>query len=473
MQYTDTSRKLLVSRYNVIKIIALVLVVGFLVICLLWVNGYRAHQPNTEPVGICMVLFALLLVLMPMLMGYRFMSIPVFYLAYAWLYHFSLATLCSLDPKLWDFAPDLFRTWTQDGPWGASLVYSVLCFAMFVAGAAFALTSRKKNNKPYYDPVQCDQYLFKGGIVLAIFMVVTIIGVIFKSGGLEILSRTYLDNFEEGVFGRAFFMCVQIFAYAISFAVAGAPRKLLWLPVVIQLLATCVLLALGTRGPALVSILVMSLVLYRRGVRFKWLPTVLLIIFTFWLISFVKQGRDAGMLGGIEDKSKVSTISGILELGGTIRTVSLMIEWIDSDNSAMQNGQTYWLPFERAIGAVLPGVRMELDSDLRSFSNAVNAREPYLGGTVIGESYYNFGVFGGFVFLLLGFILGSLELGSNSPFSIAKTAVVAYALLYYVRDYFLPVPVPILIGLLVVLILQKMSSRAHLKRMSESFIIVR
>jgi hypothetical protein len=77
-----------------------------------------------------------------------------------------------------------------------------------------------------------------------------------------------------------------------------------------------------------------------------------------------------------------------------------------------------------------------------------------LGGSVVAESFYNFGLAGIGVFVLIGYLLGYMHLNAHSPSAIAFESVLLYAFILEVRNWFISVPamiavgaVPIVIGL--------------------------
>jgi len=404
-----------------------------------------------------------------LLAGYGPLSIPVVYLGYTWLFHFSLSFICSACPGLWEIAPSNFSEWAKESYWNAALVYSMLCCCA-CAGACTASLLLYAPRTQERLPGDCSVVLYRFGVALSVASAIALVWGLISAGGIDVLSRSYLKNFSEGVFGRAFFGSVHYFSFGTSFACAAASKHDLWKPVALQISTSVLLILLGARGPALVGILVMVLVLHKRGLRIRFGQAVIAIIAVLYLISIVKQVRDLeeGILGSNKTRISFSAIGGLLELGGTLRTVSLIMQWMDEDPDALQWGRTYLYPVERILGLAIPELRTNPFEDLRNFGAAVRSREAYLGGSVIGESFYNFGMFGVLMFLPIGFFLGLLELRSQSCYCLAATAVVVYCLLYYVRDYFLPVPMSILTGLAILFVINQVDAYVRYRRRARS-----
>jgi hypothetical protein len=85
-------------------------------------------------------------------------------------------------------------------------------------------------------------------------------------------------------------------------------------------------------------------------------------------------------------------------------------------------------------------------------SEVLQSRVGGLGGSAVAESFYNFGVSGGAVFVILGYLLGYVDLRAHSPSALAFGGVVLYALTLEIRNWFLSVPAMIVVGTIPIII---------------------
>jgi oligosaccharide repeat unit polymerase len=154
-------------------------------------------------------------------------------------------------------------------------------------------------------------------------------------------------------------------------------------------------------------------------------------------------------------------LSGILEMGGTYRTLYAFSEVFESQERPLM-GTSYI----KAAQHLLPNLGMRKDSSqtagyYRSNVWITDVIDPLLasqhgglGSTGIGEPYANFGFFGVVLFfLVLGFALTVLEIYSLAAKSIMSTAILAAVFIpvnWYVRDDIYGVARPVVWCLIVI-----------------------
>jgi hypothetical protein len=188
----------------------------------------------------------------------------------------------------------------------------------------------------------------------------------------------------------------------------------------------------------------------RRGLRLGLVLTVASCLAGLWAISYVGAARDHGVLAGDTGTQAIGPVSALAEMGGSLETASLAIEWAQNGDPFVLGGG-YWLPFERALGAALPYLRNDRDADPRAMGNLLLSRVAGLGGSAVAESYYNFGGFGISFFLVLGYLLGRMEIRAGSPIAGAWLGVVLYVFVFQARNWFIGVPAMLFLGSLPVL----------------------
>jgi hypothetical protein len=149
-------------------------------------------------------------------------------------------------------------------------------------------------------------------------------------------------------------------------------------------------------------------------------------------------------MAGVVEGQSVSPIGALVEMGGSLETTSMALDWIDNGDSYLLGG-SYWLPFERGLGLVLP-LRSNLETDPRAMNMVMVSRIGGLGGSAVAESYYNFSVFGTLFFVALGMLLAHIDRGTGSV-ATSALGVVLYAFLFQARNWFISVPLFVILGL--------------------------
>ena len=276
-----------------------------------------------------------------------------------------------------------------------------------------------------------------GGLILVYSIV--------RGGGSQVFGTPYADLFDS-VFSGPFTYGVLLFTFGVPIALASVRKSYLWPLLCLEALCAGVMLLLGARTAALFGPLLIVIVLSKRGIRIpRWIGAGCIVLL-FWVIAIVGVARQGAVSENISSAKSAGPLDALLEMGGSLYTVRLFDGWI-LDGDSFQLGRGYWLPFERAIGLAIPSVRGDLHTDPRAASEVLESRTTGLGGSVVAEAYYNFGLLAPVVFFLpLGWLLGRLDRSADNPLSVAWLVVVLYPLLMEVRGWFLSVPAMIALG---------------------------
>lgn len=116
--------------------------------------------------------------------------------------------------------------------------------------------------------------------------------------------------------------------------------------------------------------------------------------------------------------------NGLAELGGSLRPVYEVIDWVDHDG--YQLGVTYYAPFERTLLRVIPGAhRIPSEEDFRLTHVLMASRLGPFGFSIAAEAYYNFGLFGTF---LVGGFVGWILVACGNVFASRRISIVPIAL---------------------------------------------
>lgn len=212
------------------------------------------------------------------------------------------------------------------------------------------------------------------------------------------------------------------------------------LAIVFEVLFASFLFLLGMRGPALYPLLAFSIPM---TIRFPSLKKLLLIGFAiciFILIPFVRSARVGS------GSSIVPSFDAFVELGLSLTTVARTIEKIEDQKLCYQYGKTYFFPFLRRFWSILGEDNAEVlhlgsfptfKNDLRYFGNTLDTSA---GGSMIGESYYNFGYCGFFIFFIFGYFIAYLDRMPSNQLKLCIAVAVFYPFLMYTRDHFWSLP---------------------------------
>lgn len=192
-----------------------------------------------------------------------------------------------------------------------------------------------------------------------------------------------------------------------------------------------VLLLLGNRSEVVVPMASVLVVIARqRRLRFRWYylgVAALALTAASWVR--VVRTDDPGQLLG------VGPLSGLAEMGSTLRTVIESWRWHTVFNEPFVGWRTYW----RLFGKILPG-QGPVESDPNVFNQTIMERSGPIGGSPVAEAYHSAGMTGAFIVLfVVGVLLVAMELWPASAFSNAAVGGLLAILLLWVRNDFTPV----------------------------------
>jgi oligosaccharide repeat unit polymerase len=416
-------------------------------------------------IGICSGIGTLVLILAIRALGFGWFSAPVVYLSYLWLFHFPLVLFGSLNPAtLQNLPPEIYQ-WTLAPTWHRAALIALACVAAFTAGVSFF--SGRLGSRPQTERWNDYALLAWLGGVEALFGAGLLAVSIVRGGGVQVFQTAYVELYES-VFSGTYPYGVLLFTIGVSTALMGVKNRYLWVPIAAQVLYACVMLLLGARSAALLGMVIAVISLSKRGVKIPRSVAIISAVGVLWLIAVVGVARQGGVSDNFASASSADPIDALLEMGGSLRTVDVFDEWTLAGDD-FQLGAGYWLPFERGIGFVIPSLRSELVGDPRAASEVLLSRRGGMGGSVVAEAYYNFGLLAPLlVFVPLGWLMAWLDRNARTPISAAWLVVVLYPLLLEVRNWFISVPAMLAVGAVPLVLLTLHRRRRKAAQDSES-----
>jgi hypothetical protein len=430
----DAGQERGVGRVWLLAALALLLCLGSLAFFFPWIDN-----PEYWPaLGVGAGIGSLVVIGLLRLFGYGWQSSPVVYIVFVWMFHFPMALFVHVIPDIWTQMSAPIYGWTQCASWHRAALYALLCVIAFAIGC-LAVAPRQHGVRL----IRTSTLRLQVGIATALAGLGWLYFLMLRAGGLGLFGSGYMQLYNT-IFGSDFATAIFVLSIGCFLALMNAPARLVWLPIALQLAGSVPVLLTGSRQFALIGPLVLAVLAVRRGVRVNIAATVVSCAMMLWLISYVGQTRNRGVMEGAAEGQSASPIGALVEMGGSLQTTSMALDWIGNGDSYLLGG-SYWLPFERGLGLVLP-VRQNLETDPRAMNMVMVSRVGGLGGSAVAESYYNFSIFGTLFFLLLGMLLARIDRNTGS-FSTSLLGVTLYAFLFQARNWFLSVPMMLLLGL--------------------------
>ena len=200
----------------------------------------------------------------------------------------------------------------------------------------------------------------------------------------------------------------------------------------------------------------------RRGAPVK-ATTMVAGIFVFLIVTgIVKNARISGDYSQIDS---INPMNAVAEMGSSLRAVQEVVRWRKEEERLLMGG-SYWVPIERQLALVIPGLeRIPANEDPRMLNLVVQERAGPIGFSPVAEAYLNFGELGvPLVLFVFGALLASFDNRQAETRRDLRIGVILVPLFVMIRNSFTPVPVQILIGLVMVSGLLYVTSRKGSER---------
>jgi len=397
------------------------------------------------------------------LRGMRLISLSFAFVVLSYVFHFGQIVFVGLLPE-YDFqAFNIVLRLDQEYLKLAS-TFSLLVISLVVAGLVLVDRSPVRHlstSKGSYNTELCKSVGWV--MVITTFPIQVYLDILKVSLGLEF---GYLATFKTGlpgIVGDLGFLSYTGWALLIlSYSEKKRTSLLIFAFVTTYLLLTMIS---GHRGHQLTVIIFLSLLISRSTLKLSWKTLFLLALVGFFLVSIVNavfyfrhldERNVFQFLPLLFQQIQLHPISELIaEMGGTIKTPTLVMQQIPSYRG-YGYGSTYFL----SSISVIPDVG-DLFSEINmSASFAKNIVGNALGGSYIGELYYNFSFFGIPFALLVGLFVGAVSNKLDSLISSGNFLAVGYYsslsmyILWWPRDSFQSILRPWVWGAMIVFLLK-------------------
>jgi len=421
-------------------------IVGGLVVlplCVVLVTGAYEPQNNHDAVALGTGLAVLALVMYTRY-GLRFpwLSASLVYLLLLWVFHFGLAFTAVIDPGVLSAAQYWEVAWLYMPNARLAMTLAALGAAGFVLGAAFFAPS--SGIETATEPIEeSAPVLHYAGLALLVLGIAASTFTLIRALGTGLFSVRYVDLMAGVMQETRLSMFMDASEMGCLLAICGAEPARAMKPLFAWAPFGLLLLLMGMRNEAMVPLAAFGIVLAHRGVHFR--RSVLITGFAVLLITIpvIRSVRTVGFENRDEVAlAEVSPLEALTEFGGTLHAAAVYIDWI-ADGDPLQWGAGYLAPIDRQVLVRLMPWRTAppLESDPRIPSRNIEFAGA-IGLSATGEAYYNFGVFGPFLFYgLVGMLLSWLERQAfATPYRAAMLGIAMLVLFFNIRSYWLAVP---------------------------------
>lgn len=376
--------------------------------------------------------FTLLLVLVVQLRaaGGRGITVGLAYTSLAVLFHGGL-----LIPLAMTGSVDLFNT--RDSEWFSSEYLPEAAWLSCVGILAFSIAylvalRRSPETEPQSLPAkETSGNVSALGLALAVLGIASWTWWVYQAGAL-VLGSSYLDFLDRTSNAP---LPYAYLAMGIGLPMAATADKNWRRALLLFVLWSLQAFVLGLRGEVLLPLMAALIVRSRQRPVPLW-PVVAGGVLALCVGAFVRGIRLTGLSGSSIDIRAFNPLDGLVELGYSIRPVVIALQW-STEGESHVGIATYVNPTLRPLGLGGPPV----DQDPAAFSAVVSDRVGAIGGSPIAEAFRAGGPAGVVIVLaLIGVLCALLDGSRPTPLAGARVGAIAFVLILWVRNDFVPVP---------------------------------
>lgn len=410
-----------------------IIILAFTEIGVIWIYDYMA-------ISILSIIILICSIQLIHNTGYHYTSYPILFLIISYLFHMGNIT-CTMFFLKGDLG-ELF--WGIEKQTCVSACRFVLISMFFlVLGILYRPKYKIKYVKKNEISISNQNIFFIGVIFLCVGVIPKLTVDINKL--VVGITRGYLAIYDIELSGKA---GLGTLVYSGIICIIIAKRKNIFLCRVIIILTSAyegVMMFSGGRYMSLSMIITMCFVYINYIEKINWKKLMQYSVCVILGLAFINTVRELRSMGIVlsmfveeyfTQLQNNPIINEMLELGGTLRTVVLSVESFPM-YADFAYGSTYWKFFLYVIS----GAKEIFSIDMRDMTFIF--RFPYqyqmaLGGSYLGEAYYNFGWFGVFFSYIVGILVGRIGKRLENTEQLNKNIFCFPIILYsfsYIRGY--------------------------------------
>jgi hypothetical protein len=398
--------------------------------------------------------------------GLAWLSPPIIYGWIFWLFHFGLVFPAAVASGVLDIYPDWAVDWLYYPESGKAAVLAAQFLGAFFAG--WMMVWRRTGGQPSGAmrsiPNAPDLIVLGWWVIVAGgFWVVRGImrhGAVFTRGYDDFFPVHY--DFSWALFVIAFGLALHL---AGGRSVRSTLGTMLWAYLPLALLNFLA----GARTAPLATGTVLVVILGYRGYRLSRVRLIASVLIALAGIAVVQQTRGHGIEGAgywPAVREAANPLSGMMELGGSLRPVSATVNYVDVDQRPLLLGASYGYPAVRVAEQLLGSDDADPREEPRLVaSHFAGLYRSAMGFSVVAEAYVNGDTFGVFAFALLwGALLGVAMSLLRGPYGLAILAAILMPMIVNIRNSFIFVPGWLAWGIAALLVGRLVIRPALLKR---------
>ncbi|MCM3885139.1 O-antigen polysaccharide polymerase Wzy, partial [Frankia sp. R82] len=297
-----------------------------------------------------------------------------------------------------------------------------------------------------------------------------LVAIVLSTGGLGLLFGSYTDVGQTAL--RSPLVPYVLFGLCLGLvlAVIDGPGRWRRATIVVFALFAVIALPLGLRSEVMFPAVSAAAVAARRRVVVRGVVVLLGVVALLALIGGLREIRQSGLAAVRLSAVTFSPVDGAAELGASIRPIGAVLDWRDGMGEHPPPGSTFYGQLERLVsGRVLGRPQPSQFGDERLFNVLIMDREGPIGGSPIAEAYYNFGLGGVILFLLVtGLMVAWMDHGRSRRGTETACLVLLVPLVIEVRNAFAAVPVQVMMGLVVLGLVHAAESAAVRRALARS-----
>lgn len=326
-----------------------------------------------------------------------------------------------------------------------SELFSLLFVTFCVTGVVWKL--EKKHSFQFQEIERCQIYN-KNKLMFTGVFVILISFPIHLRISLQQIQMTaagdYFDSFNINVSGlQSAISSFLVMGIIMIMLVFHKNRVILFVVYGISVIYYAWTMMSGGRGHAVIAIMLLTFVLLKLIKISVWKLIALFFVAYFVMkcltaIAQIRNFGDINLEKVVSSMREVENpiVSTFEEFGGTQYTVGLVLKHSESNQYAF--GTTYI----ESLVSILPNINGIFTEINKNAIFTLQLNEAYIGGSIIGESYYNFGIFGFVVAYIIGVLVGKISVNVERVIEEKSYNLLAYyvmpcfGVIWWIRDSF-------------------------------------